>query len=226
MPLQDHMRLISTDDHVVEHPRVWLDRLPAALRDRGPRLVEVTGDMVRTGLSVPSKGGNPVPVGAEVWLLDGQVHPTITTNAIAGRPREEYGFEPFRLDQVRPGCYDPIAPRWRTWTLDGVQAQLLGVPVPSPASPAPSSSRWEDKELALACVQAYNDFMIEEWCASAPRTRLHPARHPPVVGRRRIEACELRAHGSTKRRQEPWPSPRASPARPAVDLHRTVGPRV
>ena len=25
-----------------------------------------------------------------------------------------------------------------------------------------------DKELALLCVQAWNDFMIDEWCASAP----------------------------------------------------------
>ncbi len=25
-----------------------------------------------------------------------------------------------------------------------------------------------DKDLALACVQAYNDWMVEEWCATAP----------------------------------------------------------
>jgi predicted TIM-barrel fold metal-dependent hydrolase len=165
MPLQDHMKLISTDDHVVEHPRVWLDRLPAGLRERGPRLVEVTEDMVRSGLSVPSKGGSPVPVGAEVWLLDGEVHPTIATNAIAGRPREEYGFEPFRLDQVRPGCYDPIA-RVADMDLDGVQAQLC-----FPSFPRFAGTLFidvKDKELALACVRAYNDFMIDEWCAAAP----------------------------------------------------------
>ena len=29
---------------------------------------------------------------------------------------------------------------------------------------------WEakDKELALICVQAYNDWMIDEWCATDP----------------------------------------------------------
>ena len=28
MPLQSHMQLISTDDHLIEHPRLWSDRLP------------------------------------------------------------------------------------------------------------------------------------------------------------------------------------------------------
>lgn len=29
MPLQPDMHLISVDDHLIEHPRVWADRLPA-----------------------------------------------------------------------------------------------------------------------------------------------------------------------------------------------------
>ena len=28
MPLQDHMQIISVDDHLIEHPRVFSDRLP------------------------------------------------------------------------------------------------------------------------------------------------------------------------------------------------------
>jgi len=32
----------------------------------------------------------------------------------------------------------------------------------------------EDKELALLCVQAYNDWMIDEWCAGDGRGRLIP----------------------------------------------------
>ena len=49
MPLQDHMKLISTDDHVIEHPRVWLDRLGAADREAGPRIVLL--DEVSMGLA-------------------------------------------------------------------------------------------------------------------------------------------------------------------------------
>ena len=27
-------------------------------------------------------------------------------NAVAGRPKSEYGFEPVSLEELRPGCYD------------------------------------------------------------------------------------------------------------------------
>ena len=31
-------QLISVDDHVIEHRDVWQDRLPAKLKERGPRV--------------------------------------------------------------------------------------------------------------------------------------------------------------------------------------------
>ena len=42
---------------------------------------------------------------------------------------------------------------------------------------------WEakDKELALLCVRAYNDWMIDEWCGTIARAA-HPADHHPPVG--------------------------------------------
>ena len=41
--LHDDVQLISVDDHVIEHERVWLDRLPAKYRDVGPHIVEIEG---------------------------------------------------------------------------------------------------------------------------------------------------------------------------------------
>jgi predicted TIM-barrel fold metal-dependent hydrolase len=160
MPLQEHMKLISVDDHVVEHGRVWTDRLPEALRGRGPRLLEVGADgRLPGGAEVSARPGS------EVWVVDGAVVPTIATNAVAGRPREEYGFEPFRLDQVRPGCYDPHA-RLADMDLDGVWAQLC-----FPSFPRFAGTLFltvADRELAAECVRAYNDFILDEWCAAAP----------------------------------------------------------
>jgi len=168
MPLQEHMKLISVDDHVVEHGRVWADRMPERFRESGPRLVEADAQgRVPGAASAP-----PVPPHSEVWLLEGKVVPTVATNAVAGRPREEYGFEPFRLDQVRPGCYDPKA-RLADMDLDGVHAQLC-----FPSFPRFAGTQFlqvEDRELGLACVRAYNDFMVEEWCAT------DPARFIPMV---------------------------------------------
>ena len=39
----DLPRIISVDDHVVEPPGLWSERLPASKRDRGPRVVREKG---------------------------------------------------------------------------------------------------------------------------------------------------------------------------------------
>ncbi len=49
----------------------------------------------------------------------------------------------------------------------------------------------KDKDLALLCVQAYNDWMVEEWCADV-RGPPHPALPDPAVGRRDRGAAEIR----------------------------------
>jgi predicted TIM-barrel fold metal-dependent hydrolase len=66
---------------------------------------------------------------------------------------------------MRKGCYDPKA-RIEDMDLDGIYAQLC---FPSFAGFAGSTFFMAtDKELATACVSAYNDWMIDEWCASMP----------------------------------------------------------
>ena len=141
MPLQDHHQIVSVDDHLVEHPRVWQDRLPESLKERGPRIFEQDGK--------------------HFWTYDGQVFPTIGLNAVAGKPREEWGMDPVRYEDMIPGCYDPDA-RVKDMDLDGIQAALL---FPSfPGFGGGVFHRAQDKDLALACTKAWNDYYIEEWC--------------------------------------------------------------
>jgi len=145
MPLQDHHKIVSVDDHLVEHPRVWQDRLPERFKEKGPRIVEDDGK--------------------HMWHYDGIVAPTIGLNAVAGKPREEWGMDPVRYEDMIPGCYDPAA-RVKDMDLDGVEAALC---FPSfPGFGGGTFFRAPDKELALLCVQAWNDFYIDEWCATAP----------------------------------------------------------
>jgi predicted TIM-barrel fold metal-dependent hydrolase len=145
MPLQDHHQIVSVDDHLIEHPRVWQDRLPEKHQERGPRIVE-------------SKGKH-------VWVYDGETFPTVGLNAVAGKPPEEWALDPVRYEDMIPGCYDPAA-RVRDMDLDGVQAALC---FPSfPGFGGGVFQRAADKDLALLCVQAWNDFYIDEWCGSAP----------------------------------------------------------
>ena len=49
--------IISVDDHVVEPPNVWMDRLPDKYKDVGPRIVrapmgEITFVGIEAGMSV------------------------------------------------------------------------------------------------------------------------------------------------------------------------------
>src|ERR1700722_16771092 len=130
MPLQEHHQIVSVDDHLVEHPRVWQDRIPAQFRDEAPRIKEVNG--------------------MHLWHYDGQVFPTIGLNAVAGKPRDQWGLDPVRYEDMIPGCYDPAA-RVKDMDLDGEQAALC---FPSfPGFGGGTFFRASDKKLAALCAE-------------------------------------------------------------------------
>jgi len=166
MPLREDMQLISVDDHLVEPPHVWQDRLPAALREIGPRIVREDG----------AAGGT------DVWMYEGRRYPQIGLNAVAGKSPEQFGTEPMRYTDMIPGCYEPEA-RIIDMDLDGVQAALCFPSFPRFAGTVFLQA--EDKALALLCVQAWNDFMLDEWCAAAPE-RFIPIAILPLWD---VEAC-------------------------------------
>jgi predicted TIM-barrel fold metal-dependent hydrolase len=142
----DELILVSVDDHLVEPPGMFEGRLPARLADRAPR-VERTED------------------GADVWVFDGSVIPNIGLNAVAGRPRDEYGIEPTAFDEMRPGCYD-VHERIKDMNAGGVLASMN---FPSfPGFSARLFAACEDRELALAVLRAYNDWHLEEWAGAYP----------------------------------------------------------
>ena len=144
--LPDDVKLISVDDHIVEHPRVWSDRLPAALVEMGPRIVEMDN-------------------GHQQWHFEGEPGGMTGLSAVAGTDMASRGLEPRRFDEMRPGYYDPVA-RLADLDRDGVWAE---VNFPNYAGFAGSRFfRAKDKSLAALCVQAYNDFVLDEWCAAAP----------------------------------------------------------
>jgi predicted TIM-barrel fold metal-dependent hydrolase len=64
-----------------------------------------------------------------------------------------------------PGCYDPVE-RVKDMDLDGVQAALCFPQFPKFAGTLFRES--EDMELARLCSAAWNDFVLDEWCATAP----------------------------------------------------------
>jgi predicted TIM-barrel fold metal-dependent hydrolase len=140
-------KLISVDDHLIEHSRVWLDRLPSKFRDAGPHIIETEG-------------------GDEAWCFEGVVFPQVSFAAAAGTDPMDWGPTKYvRYEDMRPGFYDPGA-RLSDMDLSGVYAQLCFPTFPGFAGTKFVHAR--DKALSLRCVMAYNDFMLEEWCGADP----------------------------------------------------------
>lgn len=158
MPLRDDMKMISIDDHVIEHPMVWQDRLSKKFKERGPMIIE-SNEPDHDQYDHAIEGSH------ELWVFEGRRYPQFALNAVVERDRKDLGLEPYRFDQILPGCYDPVE-RVKDMEIDGIQAQLCFPSFPRFAGTLFLES--EDMELALACVQAYNDFIIDEWCGTAP----------------------------------------------------------
>ncbi|HJR26613.1 MAG TPA: amidohydrolase family protein [Acidimicrobiales bacterium] len=134
--------IISVDDHLVEPPDMFEGRLPAHLQERAPKVVT-------------TKQGH------EVWEFDGERHSQVGMNAVAGRRPETVQVEPFRFDQMRPGCWDVDA-RIRDMDLNGVWASL-SFPSMITGFCGRVYSQCSDPELGLAVTRAWNDWMHDAW---------------------------------------------------------------
>ncbi len=148
--------IISVDDHLIEPPDMFEDRLPPHLADRAPRVVAT------------EQGG-------EAWLYEDNLYPNVGLNAVVGRPRDEWSMEPARFDQMRPGCWD-IKSRIKDMDINGVWASLC---FPSLIAGFCGSvfSKSADQELGLATMRAWNDWHLEVWAGSAPE-RIIPLQIP------------------------------------------------
>jgi hypothetical protein len=82
-----HPGIISVDDHLIEPPNLFEGRMPAALVERAPRIVEL-GE------------------GKQAWEYEGNFYANVGLNAVIGRPKDEWSMEPARFEEMRSGCYD------------------------------------------------------------------------------------------------------------------------
>jgi predicted TIM-barrel fold metal-dependent hydrolase len=146
-PRETFVTVISVDDHVVEPKDTFEGRLPKDLADRAPRIVET-------------------PEGHQVWQFEGEFFTQVGMNAVAGRRPETYGIEPFRFDQMRPGCYDVDA-RVRDMDINGVWASL-NFPSQITGFCGRVFFMAEDRDLGLACTRAWNDWIYETWYLPHP----------------------------------------------------------
>ena len=163
--------IISVDDHVVEPPHLWQRWLPSRLRENGPRIVRASCETTLvggTGAPAYTPGGDGPKT--DFWVYEEVHRPIPQVMACVGQPREKLTLAPIAFEDMRPGCYDVTA-RLADMDLNHVEASVCFPNYPRFCGQVFLEAR--DKQLALACVRAYNDWMIEEWCGQSGR-RLIP----------------------------------------------------
>jgi predicted TIM-barrel fold metal-dependent hydrolase len=150
-------RIISVDDHVVEPPTLWIDRLPSKYADRAPRVVRDRARFSFLGGVFRAERGVPDGDWCDWWLYDDLEYPFARLSAAVGFDSVEN--VPTTFDEIRPG----------TWK-QKERLEFCGQ----------TFYEREDKELALLCVRAYNDWVIDEWCAGEGKGRLIPLTIVPL----------------------------------------------
>ena len=134
-------KVISTDNHINEPPGTYVDRVPKALKDRAPRIL---------------RGED----GGDGWSVDGKPPKNTfglgVTGALTKRDYEKYRLRGIRWEEVPPGTWDGQA-HIDANAEDGIDAATI--------YPAAVTHAYElpDRELALACVRAYNDWLIDDF---------------------------------------------------------------
>ena len=157
-------KIISADDHVIEPAHVWQDRMPSKHKELAPKIVIAPqGEMTLNDgvwLETPGTGDKM----AAWWHFENKRYQIKQMVACPGIPPEEVTMEGVTYDDIAPGCYDPIA-RLADMDINHVEASLCFPNYPRFCGQLFSEA--DDLELGLLCVQAYNDWMIDEWCGSS-----------------------------------------------------------
>jgi len=163
--------IVSVDDHLIEPPDLWVDRVPRADRDRAPQT-----RVADTGLLF--------------WDYDRMHTPIAKTTVEAGKPPEEKELGYISsYDELLPWYYQPVE-RVRAMDQDGVLAALCFPMVPRYCGQTFFEAG--DKDFAMTCLKVYNDWVIDEWAGSAPGRYIPLIIIPlwdPMLAAAEIERC-------------------------------------
>jgi predicted TIM-barrel fold metal-dependent hydrolase len=156
--------IISVDDHVVEPPNVWQDRLPSKYADVGPRIVRAPMPEVeyRGGSLKVKPGSQGLPV--DWWYYEDLKRPLLRVDSAVGVPRDEVTMKGVTYEDMRPGSYE-VKPRLEDMDVNHIEAALCFPTFPRFCGQTFTEAK--DKELGLLCIEAYNDWMVEEWCGDS-----------------------------------------------------------
>ena len=156
MASADGYPIIDADTHVTEPPDVWTTHLPKKYREQAPRVIDGA-------------------VGGKAWLAPNGRTMAVTclVNTAGVAPTDWELIPKDGFDRMRSGGWDP-ADRIRDMDIDMVDIHVI---FPSYAFMVCDS---DDRQVHLACIRAYNDW-IAAFCAYAP-DRLFAYGILPITG--------------------------------------------
>ena len=148
--------IVDSDAHVYEPPDVWQERVSTRLRSRAPKVIRTAE--------------------GDVWSFnDGERLRPVGLMAAAGASYLDFRPSGLTYESIRPGHYEVTA-RLCDMDADGIYAQIL---YPSVCEEG-ARIFGDDRGLQLACVRAYNEWLLE-FCARA-RGRLFATATIPATG--------------------------------------------
>src|ERR1041385_5363104 len=140
--------VVSADAHVLEPTDIWSTWLPKQYLDKAPKLAQDVD-------------------GGDAWLFAGAVDPDpIGLVTTPGMPWDQFRWTGVKYRDARPGCYDG-AERLKDMAIDGVDAEVLFPPQRTIGHFLGDA----DDDFVRAGIEAYNNFLFDQFCASDP-TRL------------------------------------------------------
>jgi predicted TIM-barrel fold metal-dependent hydrolase len=146
MGKMEDLVLISLDDHLIEPPTMYDQHLTASQKAFAPTF-------------------HTDEHGADYWLYDGRRIGNLGLNAVVGRPKTEFGFEPLSLSQMRKACYDVDA-RVDDMNVNGILSSLTFPTIVQ--FDGFVFHGFKNKEHARILLQAYNDWHLDEWGGAHP----------------------------------------------------------
>jgi predicted TIM-barrel fold metal-dependent hydrolase len=151
-------RIVSADAHILEPPGIWERWLPKKHLDKAPQLVKDID-------------------GGDAWQFAGTDQPDpIGLVSTPGMSWDQFRWTGVTYDEARAGCYDG-GERLKDMDIDGVDAEILFPPQRTIGHFLGD----DDDDFVLAGIDAYNNFLFEEFCGP-DQTRLVGAAQIPSVG--------------------------------------------